>query len=331
MPGSQYPCHSGAVSSAARLAAARLPAGPGVYRFRDAAGRVLYIGRAGHLRRRAASYWGDLGGRRHLRRMVGQIDRVEAVACASEHEAAWLERNLLERSIPRWNLTPGGQETEVRIRLDTSPRAPGLSVVHAADPAPRPDQVRHFGPYLGGARVRLAAAGLHRVFPLGYAADAATGSVRAFGRERGVTPADRADLARRIAAVLDRDPGAVALAGALLTQRRESAASAQAYELAGRIQAELTALDWVTCPQRAAGPELTDADVAGWADGVLVRFEVRDGRLNGWRQYARSRSQAERWLARTPPDWREFAARNAALAAVLAAGHERPEPARRAG
>jgi excinuclease ABC subunit C len=308
-----------------------LPAGPGVYRFRDAAGRVLYVGRAGHLRRRVGSYWGDLGDRRHLRRMVGQIDRVEAVACASEHEAAWLERNLLERSSPRWNLTPGGQETEVRIRLNHLPRAPGLSVVHATDRAPRPDQVRHFGPYLGGARVRLAVAGLHRIFPLGYTADPATGSVRAFGRERGVTPADRTGLARRIAAVLERDPGAVALAAALLTERRDAASGAQAYELAGRIHAELTALDWVTCPQRAASQDRADADVAGWADGVLVRFEVRDGRLNGWRQYARSRSQAERWLVRTPPVWREFAARNAALAAELAGGHRRPEEARRAG
>jgi excinuclease ABC subunit C len=327
----QCPCHSGAVSSAARAAAARLPAGPGVYRFRDAAGRVLYIGRAGHLRRRVASYWGDLGDRRHLRHMVGQIGRLEAIACASEHEAAWLERNLLERSSPRWNVTPGGQETEVRIRLDTSPRAPGLAVVHATDQAPRPDQVRHFGPYLGGARVRLAVAGLHRIFPLGYAGDAATGSVRAFGRERGVTPADRAALAQRIAAVLDRDPAAVAVAAALLTERRDAASSAQAYELAGRVQAELAALDWVTGPQRAASPDRADADVAGWTDGVLVRFEIRAGRLNGWRQYTRSRAQAERWLARTPPAWREFAARNAALAADLAAGHQRPGPARSAG
>jgi excinuclease ABC subunit C len=123
----------------------------------------------------------------------------------------------------------------------------------------------------------------------------------------------------------------VALAAGLLTERRDAAASAQAYELAGRIHAELTALDWVTCPQRATSPDRSDADVAGWSDGTLVRFEVRDGRLNGWRQYARSRSQAERWLARTPPDWREFAARNAVLAADLAAGHQRPEPARRAG
>ena len=74
---------------------ARLPLGPGVYRFRDATGRVLYLGRATSLRRRVASYWGDLGDRGHLAAMVARIARVEAVPCSSAHEVAWLERNLL--------------------------------------------------------------------------------------------------------------------------------------------------------------------------------------------------------------------------------------------
>jgi len=311
--------------------APRLPAGPGVYRFRNAAGRVLYVGRAVSLRRRVTSYWDDLGDRQHLARMVTQIDRVEVVVCGSEHEAAWLERNLLERSLPRWNRTPGGQEVVVCVRLDQSARSPGLTVIHGDGQRPTPDLVRTFGPYLGGARVRLAVAGLHRVFPLAYAPDAATGSVRDFGRERGVRPADRDVLATRIAAVLDRDPDAVALARELLTARRDAASGVQAYESAGRIQAELTALDWVTSAQRVTSAAGENADVAGWADGVLVRFEVRDGRLNGWRQGPRSRAQAGPWLARTPPAWREFASQNAMLAAVLSAGQQRPEPARRAG
>src|ERR1700761_8486548 len=91
----------------------RLPAEPGVYRFRDARGRVLYVGRATALRARVGSYWSDLRGRRHLTRMVAQVARIEAVACGSVHEAAWLERNLLETAMPRWNRTPGGQENRV--------------------------------------------------------------------------------------------------------------------------------------------------------------------------------------------------------------------------
>jgi len=146
----------------------RLPAGPGVYRFRDHNGRVLYVGRATELRSRVGSYWSDLRGRRHLTRMVAQVARIEAVACASVHEAAWLERNLLQASMPRWNRTPGGQENQVYIRL-SRPRAGRaaqagrvLAVVYAASPAP---DVQYFGPYLGGVRTRQAVAALYRIRP----------------------------------------------------------------------------------------------------------------------------------------------------------------------
>ncbi|NUT32762.1 MAG: nucleotide excision repair endonuclease, partial [Hamadaea sp.] len=145
------------MTAAARAAVARLPAQPGVYRFRDPQGRALYVGRAVDLRRRVRSYWSDLGDRQHLRRMMPRVARVEAVVCASDHEAAWLERNILERRLPPWNRAIGGQENPVHLRLDTSASDPGLRVVHEV--TQRPGSF-HFGPYLGGTRVRLAAAGL---------------------------------------------------------------------------------------------------------------------------------------------------------------------------
>ncbi len=250
--------------------------------------------------------------------MVSQINAIEAVTCASEHEAAWLERNLLERSIPRWNRTVGGQEVVVCIRLDSSAVSPGLSVVHdCVGPEPGQASVGYFGPYLGGARVRLAVAGLHRVHPLGYAADHRPGTAAEMAVCRGVGGMDRKSLARSLASVLKRDPVAVAALRAQLTGRRVAAARVQAYELAGRIQTELQAVEWVTCPQRAASLVRADFDVAGWADGVLVSFEVRDGRMCGWRQLARTSAQARPFLAATPPQWQEFAQRNADLAGRL--------------
>ena len=71
----------------ARATVRRLPDQPGVYRFRDQRGAAMYLGRATRLRARVGSYWGDLRGRGHLRRMVPQITAVEAVVCASVHEA----------------------------------------------------------------------------------------------------------------------------------------------------------------------------------------------------------------------------------------------------
>jgi excinuclease ABC subunit C len=289
--------------------AAALPQAPGVYRFRDQAGRILYIGRAVSLRRRVLSYWGDLGDRAHLAPMVARTTRVEAVTCDSAHEAAWLERNLLEHRRPPWNRTPGGQEAEVWIRLSASPRRPGLTVVR--QPA-RGD----FGPYLGGQKVRDAVSGLGRVLPLGYAADGQAGTERDMARVRGASPAARAGLARAIAAVLDRDQAAVAALRAELIARRDAAAAALAFEFAGRLQAELEAVDWVTGEQKVTRAQ-DDADVCGWSDGVLVWFEIRGGRMRGWRQRPCGAAAARRHLAGTPPGWAAFARRNAELAARL--------------
>jgi hypothetical protein len=220
-----------------------------VYRFKDGAGRVLYLGRAVSLRRRVASYWGDLGDRGHLAAMVARVATVEAVVCDSAHEAAWLERNLLQAQLPPWNRSPtGGQEKEVWIRLRESARAPGLQIVHR--PSPR---AREFGPYLGGLQVRRAVSGLSRVLPLAYAGGELSGT--------------RHEMARAL--------------------------------------------------QKVTRPAPDDFDVCGWADGVLIRFTVRAGRLSGWSQGSCDAAAGRRHLGGTPPAWTGFAQRNAELAARL--------------
>jgi excinuclease ABC subunit C len=301
------------MSNTARDQAALLPLAPGVYRFRDATGRVLYLGRATHLRSRVASYWGDLRDRAHLNRMVARIARIEAVVCDSAHEAAWLERNLLQAAKPAWNRAPdGGQESEVWIRLSDDARAPGLTVGY--EPA---EGDRNFGPYLGGRQARRAASGLCRVLPVNYAGAGLTGMSREMARLRGADAADRHALARRAAAVLDRDPAAVAAVSARLVVLRDAASAALAFELAARLQQEIEALDWITAEQKVTRPDNADHDACGWSDGTLVRFEIRAGRLAGWTQRACGEATGRRHLAATPPEWTAFARRNAELAARL--------------
>ncbi len=70
---------------------------------------TVYIGRAVNLRRRVGSDWTRLAG--HLTERVSRIARVEAVRCSSQHEASWLERNLLEQRLPRWNKTPAAKRS----------------------------------------------------------------------------------------------------------------------------------------------------------------------------------------------------------------------------
>lgn len=297
----------------AREQAARLPLAPGVYRFRDAGGRVLYLGRATSLRRRVASYWGDLKDRGHLSLMVAKVARVEAVACDSAHEAAWLERNLLQAAKPPWNRAPdGGQEVEVWIRLSDNPRRPGVTVVHE-----RNGKDRHFGPYLGGRQVRLAVSALGRVLPLTYAGGTLTGVHQDMARIRGISTADRVPLAGRVAAVLDRDPAAVRHLKASLIERRDAASAALAFELAARLHQEIEALDWVTAAQKVTSPGEGDHDACGWSDGTLVTLAIRAGRLSSWTQHACDETAAGRYLAATPPEWVAFAQRNAELAARL--------------
>jgi excinuclease ABC subunit C len=293
-----------------------LPATPGVYRFRDAGGRVLYIGRATDLRHRVASYWSDLGERGHLARMVRRVDRIEAVACDSQHEAAWLERNLLDRAMPRWNRA-GGPEVPVYIRMDVRPRTASLTVEHLLEPQAG---VRWFGPYLGGLRVRNAVSGLERILPLGYAAAGLRGSALDMARVRGVAATDHAWIVDALVAVLERHPDAVERARAAIRELRDRAADALAFEHAARISAESEAIDWITSRQRVTTETAGDLDAYGWADGILVHYAVRAGRLSEWSQRASSASRASAYLAATPDAWLEFAQRNAELAAALRTG-----------
>lgn len=315
----------------AREQVSLLPLAPGVYRFRDARGAVLYLGRANSLRRRVASYWGDLKDRAHLSPMVAGIARVEAVACDSAHEAAWLERNLLQARKPPWNrVDTGGQEVEVWIRLNGDHRGPGITVVHLPRSERQPQlaqspDVRHFGPYLGGRQVRRAVSGLCRVLPLSYASGALSGTRQDMARIRGVGEGDRSTLASTAEAVLGRNPVAVARMRASLVCRRDAASAALAFELAAKLQQEIEALDWVTAEQKVTSPAQSDQDVCGWSDGILVRFEIRAGRLTAWTQRRCAESAARRQLGLTSPEWAAFAQRNARLAARLAgAGGTRP-------
>jgi excinuclease ABC subunit C len=304
-------------AGAAAATIARLPSAPGVYRFRDAPGDVLYIGRATRLRSRVASYWSPPRGREHLAPMVAQIARIEAVACDSVHEAAWLERNLLSASLPPWNKTPGGQEVPVYILLDSRLASPHLRVDHIPVPKLPAGTSECFGPYLGGHRVRHAVRGLHRCMPLSYTGSSLRGAELDMARARGIKAADRDSFATTIRAVLRREPDAVEQVRAHLLQLRDEAARTLAFEVAAQVNEEMNALEWVTCPQRASSLERTDFTAHGWSAGMLTSFVVRGGHIVEWTQSSCAECDAAPLLAATPRAWTGYAQRNANLTATL--------------
>lgn len=287
-----------------------LPAEPGVYRFRDGQDRVIYVGRATELRSRVRSYAGDLGRRRHLRRMVPQIGRVEAIVCASVPEAGWLERNLLQRSLPRWNRIRGGLELLGWLVVSDDPGRPGLDLVvegtaHGADA---------FGPYLGVERLALARSALLRAWPVPLAGNRLGTADRSLAEARGVGPGELAAYARQVRAVLSGDQVAIATLHALLAAASDRAVAQLAFETARQIQAEAAALDWLVAPQRVTGcsPGLR---LGATADGLAFSLQATGDRLDRWTS---TRTQEPPGVtAETPAQWHDFAVRNAELAAAL--------------
>ncbi|WP_209332325.1 excinuclease ABC subunit UvrC [Lunatimonas salinarum] len=82
-----------------------LPDQPGVYRYYNAAGELIYVGKAKSLKKRVASYFGNsIGINRKTRRMVKEIDRIEFTLVNSEFDALLLENNLIKKSQPKYNI-----------------------------------------------------------------------------------------------------------------------------------------------------------------------------------------------------------------------------------
>lgn len=144
---------------------ADLPRAPGVYLFRDGAGRVLYVGKATDLRRRVRSYFGAASSgddRRKLGPLLRELASIDHVVCSHELEARVLEIRLIHQLDPRYNKEARHWRRYVYLKLTLAERFPRLAVVRAT-PA---DGSLYLGPIASARSAQLVAEAIESVVGL---------------------------------------------------------------------------------------------------------------------------------------------------------------------
>ncbi len=291
----------------ARLAAT--PETPGVYVFRDRAGRVLYVGKSTALRTRLRSYFTAIAAHpRRVQRLVAEAHDFEVIPCVSSREALILENTLIKRHRPRYNVRLKDDKAYLYFRLPQPPRP--AEALPAALPEPRlrqfprpgytrrlgQDGARYFGPHTDAKALRSTVRQLRTLFPFRGCGDAQFRRGRVcldfhLGLccgpcEDRVTPAAYADLLDEVGQFMGGRTEPV-----VRRLRREMAAASARldFERAAHLRNRLQAADRLTERQVVAGRG-GDADGLGFAQagaqGMVAILSVREGHVLGLETHA---------------------------------------------
>jgi len=280
-----------------RPKAGEIPTQPGVYRFRDAASRVLYVGKANSLRARLSNYFQPLASlHERTRRMVLSAASVEWTVVGSEFEALQLEYTWIKEFDPPFN---------VKFRDDKS--YPYLAITLGED-APRVlvtrnkaiKGARYFGPYTKVWAIRETVDLMLKAFPMRSCSDATYKRAEQTGR-----PCLLGDIGKCAAPCVGRiskeDHKSIALDFASfmagndtrytveLSKRMKAASAEMDYESAARYRDQLGALEAVLSKTSVVLSDDVDADMFGIAHDELAaavqQFIVRGGRIRGVRSW----------------------------------------------
>lgn len=278
-----------------RPAPGSIPDSPGVYRFRDERGRVIYVGKAKSLRSRLNSYFADFATLHpRTQTMVTTACRVDWTVVSTEVEALQLEYNWIKEFDPRFNVKYRDDKSYPFLAVTLFEEVPRLMVYRGA----KKKGIRYFGPYSHAWAIRETLDLLLRVFP------ARTCSAGVYRRaERTGRPCLLGHIGKCSApcvgwvskeehrAIVDDFCNFMAGHTSAYLKRLERemrrAADTEEFERAARLRDDAAALRRAIEKQAVVLTEDTDADVVAFADDPLEAavqvFFVRGGRVRGQR------------------------------------------------
>ena len=272
-----------------------IPRDPGVYRFRDVHGRVIYVGKASSLRSRLSSYFQDTAALHpRTQAMVRTGASVEWTVVANEVEALQLEYSWIKEFDPRFNVKYRDDKSYPYLAITMGEEIPRAQVMRGA----KRRGTRYFGPYAHAWAIRETLDALLRVFPVRtcsagvYRRAAASGrpcllgyidkcSAPCIGR---VSPQEHRQIAEDLCDFLAG--GARSHIAKLQSEMRAAAAELD-FERAAHLRDDVAAMSKAMERSAVVLPDGTHADVIGIADDELEAafhvFMVRDGRVRGQR------------------------------------------------
>jgi excinuclease ABC subunit C len=278
-----------------RPAPGSVPDGPGVYRFRDPHGRVVYVGKARSLRSRLGSYFQDIHALHpRTRTMVTTAASVEWTVVSTEVEALQLEYSWIKEFDPRFNVRYRDDKSYPSLAVTLDEDYPRLQVMRG----PKRKGVRYFGPYAHAWAIRETLDLLLRVFPARTCSSGVFKRAGQVGRPclLGYIGKCSAPCVGRVSAEEHREivldfcdfmSGQTGRFVKRLEREMKQASDAQEYERAARLRDDVGALKRAMEKQTVVFGDGTDADVIGLAEDQLEAavqvFYVRGGRVRGQR------------------------------------------------
>ena len=278
-----------------RPAPGSIPESPGVYRFRDSHGRVIYVGKAKNLRSRLNSYFADFAALHpRTQTMLTSAAEVDWTVVATEVEALQLEYSWIKEFDPRFNVRYRDDKSYPYLAVTMADEYPRVMVMRGA----RRRGVRYFGPYSHAWAIRETVDALLRVFPVRTCSAGVFKRAGQIGRPclLGYIGKCSAPCVQRVSAAEHRllaEEFCDFMAGQTdrfikrLEAEMREAARAEEFERAARLRDDVKALQRALEKQTVVLAHGTDCDVIALAEDQLEAavqiFYVRDGRVRGQR------------------------------------------------